>query len=169
MPITTDNTYTVLVERFNTATIIGGPAGPKGDPGVSSDATILEMFRPSYTSGHPGIITRGMAVCLVDGLLRRATSIAPYNNVIGLLYEDSLAQGVTGRVQTGGNFTTTISMWEAATDMLGGLAPQQTYFLTETGAIRPFAPVSINNYVATVGLALNSTTIRIGFNASILL
>lgn len=119
----------------------------------------------SYVSDHPGTLTMGMAVCLIAGQLRRATNASPYNVPIGLLYEDTLLQGVAGRVQTDLNLTMPALAWGDATGMVGGLAPGQIYFLTSTGAITPFAP-SVG-YIVPVGLALSSTTFRISFNSSV--
>jgi len=152
---------TIVVEAPSVEHVEIGIQGPPGGDAVN------ELFRPSYVSGHPGTLTKGMAVCLVAGLLRRATNFPPFNNVLGLLYEGNLNEGVSGRVQTGGSFTAVVSEWEAATGLVGGLSPQQTYFLTGTGAIQPFAPDT--NYITPVGLALTSTTLRIGFNTSVLL
>jgi len=121
---------------------------------------------PSYVSGHVGTLSKGMVVCLVGGLLKRATNVSPYNVPIGLLYEDTLAQGVSGRVQTDLNLTTTTLAWDAATGMVGGLAQNQTYFLGPSGAMTPYAPST--DYVVPVGVALSSTTFRIGFNSNIL-
>ena len=149
--------------------IISGAQGPQGIAGVSSGTAIDELVRPSYISDHPGTLTKGMAVCLINGMLRRATSVAPFHNVIGLVFEDTLAQGVSGRVQTSTNITTTSLTWDIATGMVGGLSSGQMYFLTSTGAITPFPPTSTNNYIIPVGLALSSVTIRISFNSSVLI
>ena len=121
---------------------------------------------PSYVSDHVGTLSKGMVVCLVGGMLKRATNASPYNVPIGLLYEDTLAQGVAGRVQTDLNLTTTTLAWDAATGMVGGLSQNQTYYLGPSGAMTPYAPST--NYVVPVGVALNSTTFRIGFNLTIL-
>jgi hypothetical protein len=85
------------------------------------------------------------------------------------MLEEELLQGVVGRVQTDGNIETTALMWEQATDMVGGLATGESYFLTETGAIQPFAPTVPGQYVVPVGTALDNTTLRIEMNPSILL
>lgn len=138
---------------------IGDPLGVGADTFPPPPGNAL----PSYVSDHPGTLTMGMAVCLIAGKLRRATNFAPYNTPIGLVFEGTLLQGVSGRVQTDLNLTMTTLAWDAATGMVGGLAPGQTYFLSSTGAITPFAPST--GYIVPVGLALSSTTFRIGFNS----
>lgn len=151
--------------------IISGSQGPQGPPGPKSNASeaIDTLTRPSYTSDHPGTLTRGMAVCLVNGMLRRATSQSPFHLVAGLVFEDSILQGQSGRIQTDLNFITTVQMWDVATGMLGGLSPNQFYFLSATGEITPFAPTYPGNYVSSVGFALNSTTLRLCYTLPILL
>lgn len=126
------------------------------------------LILPSYVSDHPGTLTKGMPVCLINGLLRRATSHAPYNTPIGLIFEEEILQGMSGRVQTDTNLTTTTSAWDLATGMVGGLSPGQTYFISAAGCITPFAPAEAGEYVTPIGLALSSTTLRISFNFSTL-
>lgn len=154
-----------------------GPQGPQGAAGATGATGAAgtgavdfdSATRPSYVSGHEGTMTRGMAVCLVNGLLRRATSVAPFHIVIGLLLEDSLEQGVSGRIQSDLIFTTTTNMWDSATGMAGGLSPNQLYFLTSTGAITPYPPTAQGQYVVSVGIALDSTSLKLGNDRAILL
>lgn len=123
----------------------------------------------SYVSDHPGTLTRGMAVCLINGVLRRATSAAGFSKCIGLVFEDVILQGTFGRVQTDGNAVATALMWNDATGMTGGLAQGQIYFLSATGAITPFPPTVSGSYLAPIGIALDNTTMRIELNPTIIL
>lgn len=145
-----------------------GPRGFQGLQGVPGNDGVNASYI-SYESDHPGPMTRGMAVCVINGMIRRATSIAPYNKCIGFLAEDELLQGVTGRVQTGGHVITTALMWDLATGMVGGLVPEQQYFLSADGDITPTAPTTPGQYVAPIGIALDSTSLRIELNTQILL
>jgi hypothetical protein len=148
--------------------LVAGSQGARGIQGPPGDNTGAVSTK-SYESDHPGTLYKGMAVCVIGGKLRRATCVYPYNKVIGLVYEDELLQGVVGRVQTDGNIDTTALLWEEATDMVGGLATGETYYLTDSGAIQPFAPTTPGQYVTPVGTALDSTTLRIELNPSVLL
>lgn len=139
---------------------------------VANTITAETSSAPNYASFENGdsiTLTRGMAVCVVGGEIYRATALPARHNAIGLLDEDSLAPGATGRVQTDGIFTTTALMWDGATGMVGGLATEQTYFLTDTGDIQPWPSITAGNYVAPIGYALDNTSMRIELNTQILL
>jgi hypothetical protein len=147
-----------------------GDKGDRGEQGEQGEMGLTEGSFASYTSDHPGTLTRGMAVCVIGGMLRRATSLTSASSkCIGFVYEDALLQGEVGRIQTDGNFVTTALMWDDATSMLGGLASGSMYYLTATGAIQPFYPTTSGSYLAPVGVALDSTTLRIEINPTILL
>ncbi len=165
--VTKDQTSVANVsENTRVLNVAGiGLRGEKGEPGAS----VGEIVTASYESDHPGVLSRGMAVCLVNGKLRRSTSLPGFDKVIGLVYEDAITQGEAGRVQTDGNFITTALMWDDATGMVGGLAPMQRYFVTDTGAITPYPPTTAGQYIVPVGLALDGVTLRIELNATILL
>ncbi len=139
---------------------------------VANTITATTSSAPNYASFENGDLiplTRGMAVCVVGGLMYRATALPARHEAIGLVDEDSVPVGVTGRVQTDGIFTTTTLMWDGATGMVGGLASESTYFLTDTGDIQPWPSITAGNYVAPIGYALDSTSMRIEFNTQILL
>lgn len=62
---------------------VGGPQGVPGPSGLNAG----EITTASYVSNHPGTLTKGMAVCLVNGMLRRASSAAGFQKAIGFVYE----------------------------------------------------------------------------------
>lgn len=123
----------------------------------------------SYENGDLITLTRGMAVCVVGGKMYRATALPARHDAVGFVDEDSVPVGVTGRIQTDGIFTTTTLMWDAATGMVGGLSPEQPYYLTDTGDIQPWPSTTAGNYIAPIGYALSSTSMRIEFNTQVLL
>jgi len=109
-----------------------------------------------------------MPVCLISGQLRRATSLAAGRVVFGLVFEDTLLEGVSGRVQTDCNVTTTTAAWDLATGLVGGLAAGSNYYLSSTGAMTTSVPSS-GEYLVLVGMALSSTTFRINLSPTVLL
>ena len=139
------------------------------DPANTITATVIGIDSISRVSNEAVDLTRGTAVCMVGGMLRRARAISGFKDCVGLLDEDVLVIGNTGKVQTDGVFTTTTLMWDAATGMVGGLVPQTTYYLSDAGKITPYASTTSGNYVAPVGYALSSTSMRIELNPTILL
>lgn len=142
-----------------------GDVGPAGPPGASAGQPVTT----SYVSAHPTPLLRGMPVCVVSGQLRRATSIGPYAEAVGLVYDEVIVEGAAGRVQTGGTMTLTALEWDAVTDMLGGLAPEQTHFLTATGAMTPFPAEDAGQYIAPIGYAVSATEFLIDIDSRILL
>lgn len=152
-----------IIERARIMEYLKGETGQRGLSGQDA-ATLM-----SYESNDPVTLRKGMAACLISGKIFRAKSTAPYQKVIGLVYDDSTTPGMAGRVQTDGVITNTALGWDEATGMIGGLSPGSTYYLTPTGAITPFAPTTPGQYVVPVGIALDNTSFRIELNPSILL
>lgn len=155
------NTETVTAD---TRVVVASTVGAQGPAGSSGDAPTV-----SYVSDHPGTLYKGAPVALVSGYARRATSVAPYHKIIGLVFDASITQGMAGRIQTDGMITNTALAWDTVTGMVGGLSPGSTYFLSSSGYITPFAPTQEGEYLVPVGIALDSTTLRIELNTSILL
>jgi hypothetical protein len=139
---------------------------------VANTITATTTSAPNYASFENGDLiplTRGMVVCVIGGQMYRATALPARHEAIGYVDEDLVAIGATGRVQTDGIFTTTALMWDDATGMVGGLATEQPYFLTDTGDIQPWPSITPGNYIAPVGYALDNTSMRIEFNTQILI
>jgi hypothetical protein len=156
----------VVALRDVVRTVVSGGVGVQGPPGLdggSGGSTLLS----SYESNHPGPLTRGTPVAKFGGKLYRATCAAPYNEVVGLVYDDQILQGQVGRVQSGGPLVLTIPEWEAATGIPGGLAAEQTYYLTPTGGMTPFKPSSSGEFIAPVGYAVSTTEFLIELGSQI--
>ena len=140
-----------------------GVQGPKGEPGtdVGSTPTISAESAELFT------LLRGMPVALVAGKLRRATALPPFNEVVGLVHDESILAGAVGRVQTDGPLEQPAAEWEVITGMPGGIAPDAVHFLSPTGELTPFAPADEGQVVAPVGRATTPTTFVIDIDTQV--
>lgn len=140
-----------------------GVQGPKGEPGtdVGSHPTI------SAESAEAAPMLRGTPVALVDGKLRRASAIPPFNAVVGLVFEAQIAPGEAGRVQTDGPMEMLQSEWEAVTGIPGSLAAEATYYLSPAGSMSPWAPTAPGQVVAPVGRAASATEFVIDIDTQV--
>lgn len=170
---TAPNTVSVVSARSvstivaNTNVLSVSSPGVQGPPGASgADSGVPTV---SFVSGHPTTLSKGTPVCLVSGQLRKATNAAPYNEVIGLVYEDNIISGMSGRVQTDGNMTLTQGQWEIATGLVGVLAEGETYWLQPGGGMAPSIVMAQGSFIAPVGYALSGTSFRIELNTQVLL
>lgn len=140
-----------------------GVQGPQGEPGTDAGST-------PYISGTSAEFTpmlKGTPVALVAGQLRRATSIAPFNEVVGLVMDDVIAPGTAGRVQTSGPIEQPVPEWEVVTGLPGGLSPGGLHFPDSSGHLTPFAPNTQGEFVAPVGRAANSTEFIINIDTQV--
>lgn len=133
-----------------------GPQGPQGEPGRDgadggAPATL------SYVNGEHFTLGRGTPLSVHMGVFRRATCRDPLDDVVGLLLDETLVEGAAGRAQIGGSMVLTPLEWDAVTGMVGGLAPEQSYFLTASGLLSPYPPTSAGDTVVPVGYAVSST------------
>ncbi len=143
---------------------VQGPQGPAGVD-VGSTPTI------SAESDEPTLLLKGMPVALVGNKLRRASAIAPFNEVVGLVLDENVVQGTTARVQTGGTLSQPVASWEAATGIPGALAVNAIYFLapSPSGSMSPWPPTAPNHFVAPVGRAASATEFIIDIDTQVLL
>lgn len=166
--VTQPTTSVAVDDRTRDLIVAGtqGPRGPQGSQGPVGPSGGTPLLT-SYASAHPAPLTRGMPVAKVNGALRLATAIAPYNEVVGLVFDAQVLQGEVGRVQSGGPLVLTAPEWDAATGMTGGLAPEQTYYLAPGGGMTPFRPADAGQHVAPVGYAVSGTEFLIELGSQI--
>lgn len=143
--------------------ITKGPKGDRGEPGtdVGSHPTI------SAESAEAAPMLRGTPVALVDGKLRRAGAVPPFNAVVGLVFETQIEPGEAGRVQTSGPMEMLQSEWEAVTGVPGSLAAEATYYLSPAGSMSPWAPTAPGQVVAPVGRAASATEFVIDIDTQV--
>lgn len=141
--------------------------------GITKKANITQISPAgeliSAVSSELHTLVKGMPVALVDGKLRRARSTAPFNKIVGLVFENSIVPGQAGRVQTSGKFEMPPLEWEAATGMVGGLSPADTYFVSDLGFITPWPTTTSGEYVIPVGRAISPSTLNINLTTQVLL
>lgn len=92
------------------------------------------------------------------------------SQVIGLLRDLTVAVNGTGTIQTDSVLVATTAQWDVVTGQTGGLTPRSNYFLsTVAGKLTATVPSSNGEYVIRIGRAINSTTLEISIQPSILL
>lgn len=139
----------------------GGLQGPPGTPGTNGASSDTTVITASKVNGHAYTLTQGAPVCIVSGVFRLATSAAPFNRVVGLVYEDLIVAGATGRAQVGGIMVQPTAEWDLVTIGVGGLVPEASYFLSANGKLSPYPPETVGDYVVRIGVAISSTDLQI--------
>jgi len=140
-----------------------GVQGPRGEPGtgVGSHPTISAESAELFT------LLKGMPVALVANKLRRASAVPPFNEVVGLVFDDAIVPGATGRVQTDGPMEQPQAEWAVATGIPGSLAADAVYYLAPGGSMQPWAPDAEGDVVAPVGRATSSTEFVIDIDTQV--
>jgi len=121
---------------------------------INSNAGAITAGQPVYasTSGH------------VD--MANATTLAS-SLVIGFVADSSIATGATGNITVFGTFTS--ANWTAVTGA-ATLTTGAVYYLSETpGQLTLVAPSVAGHYVAPVGIALSTTTMKLSTQQPIML
>lgn len=117
---------------------------------VNGNLSPLVIGTPVYSSGNN----------TVDKA--RANALGT-TNVIGLVYDASIAIGVPGGVQIDGILTATTGEWDVVAGTSGGLTRDTIYYLSDTtaGLLTSTAPTTAGSYVVQVGIALSTTDLKI--------
>lgn len=140
-----------------------GVQGPPGPPGVDAGTTpFIDNVSAEFTP-----MFKGTPVALVSGQFRRATSLAPFNEVVGLVMDDVIVPGAAGRVQTAGPLEQPALEWEVVTGMPGGLSPGALHFPSSSGHLTPFAPTAQGEFVVPTGRAASPTTFIIDIDTQV--
>jgi hypothetical protein len=143
----------------------------------------IQQLQAGDTIEHPGLLNRtnnnagavviGQAV-YVDGGgtvdLAQADAAAT-KDVLGLVFDSTIAAAASGGVITTGVLTATTGEWDAVTGQVGGLTAGAKYWLdpTTAGSLTPTAPTTTGQYVAPVGKALSTTEFEVDVDHTILL
>jgi hypothetical protein len=127
-------------------------------------------FTGYYENNDLSDLLRGQPVYLdTSGKWKRATSIPPASNIVGILDGDDIPVGVSARAQTSGIISQPSAQWDEVTGMVGGLVPNAYYFLSSTGTLSYTPPTTVGQAVVRLGMALSSTEFLIGTFMQILL
>jgi hypothetical protein len=150
--------------------VVPGPQGPQGIQGEKGDPGLGTAGLVSKVNGEANPLIKGTPVYLSNSTtIRRARADAPATkNVLGFVYDDSIANGGSGNIQTTSIMILTTNEWDAITGSVGGLQPQTDYYLSTIteGRITSVAPGS-TGYVCKVGYAISSTEFLIRMEPSI--
>ncbi len=132
---------------------------------VSSEAT-----NSSLVNSEASAIVICQAVYHDASGLKLSRSNALANRkVIGLVSSLSIASTASGTVATSGIQTATTAQWDIVTGQTGGLTPNATYYLSPTtsGSLTTTSPSTTGTWSQPVGIALNSTKMRIQIGRSV--
>lgn len=143
----------------------------------------VQQLQAGDTLEHPGLYNRTnnnaspITICqavYVDGAgtvdLAQADALST-SEVLGLVYDASIAAAASGGILTDGKLTATTGQWDAVTGDVGGLTAGDRYYLDETtaGNITSTAPTADGDVVAPIGTALSTTEMEINIEHTILL
>lgn len=123
---------------------------------------------PSVTAGNVLSLTNDEAGPIVigtpvysdanSGVKKAKGDSAATANVIGLVRDASIANGVSGSIQTDGTMTATTGQWDTAFGTTGGLTVNTRYYLSAAtaglGTATP--PSSAGQLVIELGIAIST-------------
>lgn len=128
---------------------------------------ILNKRYKSYINGEAGTLVPGSAVYLFSATTVKKTVITALGTayVLGLVAPSNGAGILTtasGSIQTDGEITLTTTQWDAIAGTSGGLTAGTIYYASGTaGALTSTLPATTGNFDTIVGIALNSTTLKL--------
>jgi hypothetical protein len=132
---------------------------------LQSTDYISALQIPQFTNGNAGSIVIGAPVYssannTVDKAKADAVGTA---NVIGLVYDASIAAAGSGGVLLDGVLTATTGQWDAVAGTTGGLTKDVIYYLSAgtAGLLTSTAPSSAGQFVVAVGIGLSTTDMKI--------
>jgi len=92
-------------------------------------------------------------------------------DVMGLVQQASITNGVAGMVLVNGVLTATTTQWDAVFGTTGGLTFKTRYYLSAAtaGIATATAPTTTGQYVVELGIALSTTELMVDIKSPILL
>lgn len=115
----------------------------------------------SLTNGEAGAIVIGTPVYLqAAGTVKKAKAdAAGTTQVLGLVYDASVAGSSAGSVVLQGMLTATTAQWDAVAGTIGGLTAGTVYYLSKdtAGELTATAPSASGQFVCRVGQAVSTT------------
>jgi hypothetical protein len=92
-------------------------------------------------------------------------------DVLGMVFDVTIASAASGNIATGGLVTATTTQWDAVTGQTGGLTPGSSYYLdaATAGKMTTTAPTTAGQLNVLVGTALSTTDFLLDVQEEILL
>jgi len=122
-------------------------------------------------NGNAGVIVIGAPVySSANGTVDKAKADAVgTTDVIGLVYDASIAAAGTGGIQIDGILTATTGQWDAVAGTSGGLTRNAVYFLSAAtaGILTATARSVAGQFVVQVGIGLSTTDMKINIQPRI--
>lgn len=113
------------------------------------------------TNDEAGAIVIGAPVYndVNDGVKKAKADAAGTKDVIGLVRDASITNGVAGAIQTDGTLAATTGQWDAVFGTTGGLTKGTRYYLSAAtaGLGTATAPSTVGQYVIELGIAISTT------------
>ena len=106
-----------------------------------------------------------------DGVKKAKADAIGTKSAIGLVYDSSITNGVSGAIQVNGIVSATTGQWDAVFGTTGGLAFGTRYYLSAAtaGLGTSTAPSAVGQYVLELGIAISTTELLLTMNQPILL
>jgi hypothetical protein len=115
----------------------------------------------SQTNDEAGAIVIGAPVYndANDGVKKAKADASGTKDVIGLVRDTSITNGVAGNIQLNGTLTATTGQWDAVFGTTGGLTKGTRYYLSAatSGLGTATAPSATGQYVVELGIAVSTT------------
>lgn len=142
--------------------------------GDSLDAPTTSAVQLTLTNADSVSVVVGAPVYIFGNtsFKRAQANAAATATVIGLVAAaPSIAAAAAGAVALGGPLVATTAQWDAVTGQTGGLTAGAKYYLSATtpGLLTTTAPTTGGQYVAAVGVAIDTITMNIDTDQTILL
>lgn len=146
------------LQRIQAGDVIDSALAPEVQTVTNANAGAIVIGRPVFIS----------AADSVDLAQANSTSTS---QVIGLVFDASIASAASGLVLTDGVLAATTTQWDVVTGQTGGLTAGAEYYLSPTtvGGLTTTAPDGDGQVVAPVGVALGTTKLRLGIKPTVLL
>lgn len=117
------------------------------------DAVVL-----TNNEASPIVVGTPVYINAASGVLKAKADAVGTKNVVGIVRDTSIANGVSGAVQVGGVLTATTGQWDTAFGTTGGLTFNTRYYLSAAtaGLGTVTAPSTVGQYVVELGIALST-------------
>lgn len=156
---------TVSTDMFTTSGAAQGPVGAQGIQGIqgipgAALSTVVSRINDDVVGlpfGTPVYFPSGTTV------KRAAAGNVDAKDVAGLVYDSYIDTTMAGQIMCSGILTGTTAQWDAVTDSVGGLSPNQEYFLGANSGKITLYPITIapGSWLCMIGQALSPTEMLI--------
>ena len=126
---------------------------------------------PQFTNGNAGPIVIGTPVYMSanDTVDKAKADTVGTVNVIGLVYDTSIASSAVGGIQIDGILTATTGQWDAIAGTTGGLTKDVFYYLSSAtaGILSSTAPSVAGQFSICIGIGISTTEMKINIQPRI--